>query len=53
MISNEEDEEKFVLFVEFLVSDEWLLPVNDFIEENCLIFSTSDQQEFKDEKREI
>jgi hypothetical protein len=39
--------------VEFLYSDEWLFPINSFIEHHCLIFSTADTSEFEKEKRKV
>ena len=40
-----EADEKFELCLDFIYSDEWLNPINTFIEEYCLIFSTNEPEE--------
>ena len=53
MATTKPENEKFDLFLDFIYSDEWLNPINTFIEEYCLIFATNEPEEFKDEKNKV
>ena len=43
----------FDLFIDFIESDEWLLPIESFIDYFCLMFPTQDYNEHKPEKMKI
>ena len=43
----------FDLFIDFIESDEWLLPIESFIDYFCLLFPTQDYEENKPEKMKI
>ena len=43
----------FDLFIDFIESDEWLLPIESFIDYFCLMFPTQDYEEHKPEKMKI
>ena len=43
----------FDLFIDFIESDEWLLPIESFIDYFCLLFPTQDYEEHKQEKMKI
>ena len=43
----------FDLFIDFIESDEWLMPIESFIDYFCLMFPTQDYEEHKPEKFKI
>ena len=43
----------FDLFIDFIESDEWLLPIESFIDYFCLLFPTQNSQENEREKMKI
>ena len=43
----------FDLFIDFIDSDEWLLPIESFIDYFCLLFPTQDYEQDKPEKMKI
>jgi len=47
------EDDKFDMFLDFIYSDEWLLPIDSFIEYNCLIFTSADETESMQEKTRI
>ena len=47
------DEDCFDLFVDFIESDEWLMPIESFIDYFCLMFPTSNYDEHLPEKMKI
>ena len=46
-------EDCFDLFIDFIESDEWLLPIESFIDYFCLVFPTQDYNEHKSEKMKV
>lgn len=44
------DEEKLNILVEYMVSAEWILPVQSFIDYYCVVFATADFQDHFNEK---
>ena len=47
------DGEKLDIFLKFVVSDEWVLPVQSFIDYYCVVFATEDYQEHLEEKQRV
>ena len=47
------DDDCFDLFIDFIESDEWLLPIESFIDYFCLLFPTNDYNENIREKMKI
>ena len=43
----------FDLFIDFIESDEWLLPIESFIDYFCLLFPTQDYDDHKPEKVKV
>ena len=43
----------FDLFIDFIESDEWLLPIESFIDYFCIMFPTMDYNENRPEKMKI
>ena len=43
----------FDLFVDFIESDEWLLPIESFTDYFCIVFPTKDYNEHKAEKLKV
>ena len=43
----------FDLFIDFIESDEWLLPIKSFIDYFCLMFPTQDSNQHRVEKQKI
>ena len=41
------------MFLDFIDSDEWHLPIRSFIEYYCLVFSSRDHKEHEAEKRKV
>lgn len=48
-----DDEEKFDIFVDYIDSDEWVLPIKSFIDYYCLVFSSEDPEEHLVEKQKV
>ena len=46
-------DECFDLFMDFIESDEWLLPIESFIDYFCIMFPTDDLEEHRPEKLKI
>jgi hypothetical protein len=46
-------EDQFDSTIDFFQSDEWLMPIESFIDYFCIIFSTKDTQEDKAEKIKV
>jgi hypothetical protein len=46
-------DECFDLFIDFIESDEWLLPIESFIDYFCIAFPTPEPQEHFEEKNKI
>jgi len=46
-------EDCFDLFVDFIESDEWLLPIESFIDYFCIVFPTQNSEEHKSEKLKV
>ena len=47
------DDDCFDLFIDFIESDEWLLPIESFIDYFCILFPTMDYSVNKPEKMKI
>lgn len=47
------DRDKVDLFQDFLDSDEWIFPIQSFIDYYCIVFPTSDPQEHLSEKQTV
>lgn len=47
------DDDCFDLFIDFIESDEWLLPIESFIDYFCLMFPTNNYEEHMPEKMKI
>ena len=47
------DDDCFDLFIDFIESDEWLLPIESFIDYFCIVFPTMDYSVNKPEKMKI
>lgn len=47
------NDECFDLFIDFIESDEWLLPIESFIDYFCIMFPTSNYNEHFKEKNRI
>lgn len=47
------NEDCFDLFIDFIESDEWLMPIESFIDYFCLMFPTQDYNDCKPEKIKI
>ena len=47
------DDDCFDLFIDFIESDEWLLPIESFIDYFCLLFPTPNYNEERPEKMKI
>ena len=46
-------EECFDLFIDYIESDEWLLPIESFIDYFCLVFPTNNTQHHRPEKMKV
>ena len=47
------DDDCFDLFIDFIESDEWLLPIESFIDYFCVLFPTQDYNQNRPEKTKI
>jgi hypothetical protein len=47
------DQERLDIFVDFLCSQDWNMPVQSFIEYYCIIFASENEQEHFAEKQTI
>mmetsp|Transcript_7563 Transcript_7563/g.10725 ORF Transcript_7563/g.10725 Transcript_7563/m.10725 type:complete len:139 (-) Transcript_7563:1364-1780(-) len=47
------NEDCFDLFIDFIESDEWLMPIESFIDYFCLVFPTQDYDDHKPEKMKV
>lgn len=43
----------FDLFIDFIESDEWLMPIESFIDYFCIMFPTQNSEEHRPEKMKI
>ena len=43
----------FDLFIDFIESDEWLLPIESFIDYFCLVFPTNNTKDHRPEKEKV
>ena len=47
------NEDCFDLFIDFIESDEWLLPIESFIDYFCIVFPTQDYETHRSEKMKV
>lgn len=47
------ESEKLEILLDYVVSDEWVLPVQSFIDYYCVVFATEDYQEHLEEKQRV
>jgi The ARF-like 2 binding protein BART len=47
------ESEKLEIFLNYMASDEWVLPVQSFIDYYCVVFATEEYHEHQDEKQRV
>lgn len=47
------ESDKLKIFLEYMVSAEWVLPVRSFIDYYCVVFATKDYNEHLEEKQRV